>query len=280
VVEERVLGPAGMATATFDLAAASQAEHAVGHQGTALIEPTTIAGFACGERMASTGLYASAADHGRFLELLLAPGRVLDQASLDQLHGVDHLPGFGAGWSYGYQTYGLRYKGVRVFHHYGSSDGFTGGVSWIPELGFGVVLLTNADEGTGFANVYAVEELRWWIIDRFVGLAGDPPDNSTPSSTWDRYEGTFVSTQDANVGFTFTRDADAHLSVTISPSHPLALTLDQGGIDVPYEGGDVFHFLSGSSYFLVTFFSDDGVTVRYANVYSSVAGHHVAERAP
>lgn len=235
----------------------------------------------CGERIASTGLYASAADHARFLQVLMTPGLVLEQASLDLLQGDQHNPGFGALWNYGYQAYGLEYKGVRVYHHYGTSEGYSGGVSWIPELGFGVVLLTNQFEGAAYANVYAIEELRWRIIAAFLQLPGEVPDNSTPVSEWTKYEGTYTSVSDAGVSFTFAIDGD-NLTASIDPSAPTPVLLTQGATDAPYQGGDVFNYASGADWMIVAFYpgDGDGSEMEYANVYSSVSGHHVALRNP
>lgn len=269
-----------MTTATFDPAAAGAAEHAVGYEGAQAIEPTGVPGFTCAERMANTGLYASAADMGRLLEVLLTPDRVLSQASLDALQGADHSPGWGPGWSYGYQTYGLDYKGVRVYHHYGASEGFNGGISWVPERGFGVVLLTNADEGAGFANVWGLEELRWWIVDRFLGLTGAPPDNATDPATWTQYEGTYVSTTDPAVSFTFALDAGSQVSVVVAPGPATPIPLVQGAIDVPYQGGDLFNHVGAASLLLAQFFPDAGGAMRTLSIYSTDVGGHVALRAP
>lgn len=281
VLRDRVLGPAGMETATYDATEAATREHAVGHLPNGEVDIDQSGPAACGEYVASTGLLASAKDHGRFLELLLAPGKVLEQSSLDLIQGIDHNPGFGPHWSYGYQAYGLDYKGVRVFHHYGSSDGYTSGISWIPERRFGVALLTNGDEGAALANVYGVEELRWKIIDQFLGLTGDPPNNTTPLSSWSKYVGTFVDPAAPEKKFIFEQDGSNLLTVRVEPDDPTPRVLGQGAPDAPYEGGDVFSFLdptSYSTYFLVGFFFDEGGSVRFANTYGSASGHHVASR--
>jgi hypothetical protein len=166
-----------------------------------------------------------------------------------------------------------------VFHPYGSSEGFNGGMSWIPARGFGVVLLTNGDEGQRVRNVRALEELRWWIIDRFLALPGPPPDASTPPASWGPYLGTFVSTRDPAVRFTFALDRDDRLTVAISPSPLTPLALTQGAIDAPYQGGPPFHHWT-DELFLVGFHPDETGAIRYAGLYSSRVGEHLTERAP
>jgi hypothetical protein len=96
-----------------------------------------------------------------------------------------------------------------------------------------------------------------------------------------KYEGTYTSVDDAGVSFTFAIDDD-HLTAAIDPAAPTPVLLTQGATDAPYQGGDVFNYASGSDWMIVAFYpGDDGATgMKYANVYSSVSGHHVAVRYP
>lgn len=141
------------------------------------------------------------------------------------------------------------------------------------------MLLTNGDEGPRVRNVRALEELRWWIIDRFLALPGAEPDATTAPSTWGAYEGTFVSQRDPGVRFTFAIDGGDRLTVTIAPAGPAPLALTQGAIDAPYQGGPLFHHWT-DQLFLVGFAADDTGAIRHAGIYSSLVGGHWTERAP
>lgn len=279
VLRDRVLARASMTTATYDPAVAVAREHAVGHEGEREIELDAIPGAHCGEHVASTGLLASAADHGRFLELLLAPGRALRQSSLDLLQGDGHNPGFGPSWSYGYQVYGLRYKGVRVYHHYGMSEGFATGVSWIPARGFGVVILTNGAPNLRWE--YVIEELRWRAADRFLGLTGAPPDDTPPPSTWGRYVGTYADPSMPGLRFIFALDPSRRLTFVIDPVRLTPRALTTGALDAPYQGGNVFSYWGDPEYFLVAFEADATGAIAAATIYSSLLPGAVgAQRVP
>ncbi len=68
-----------------------------------------------------------------------------------------------------YSLYGLGwtmedYEDVEVFSHTGGIWGFVSGVSFVPELGLGIVILTNSDEN------WLYEALKWEITDAFMEL--------------------------------------------------------------------------------------------------------------
>ncbi|MHC4989665.1 MAG: serine hydrolase domain-containing protein [Planctomycetota bacterium] len=102
---------------------------------------------------AAGGLMTTASDLGRWIEANLDHGR-LDgrqalpsaaiaeahraQAEQDGSYGPYRRTGYGLGWNTG------DYEGEPMLHHFGGFTGFHAHVSFLPERGVGVVILTNS----------------------------------------------------------------------------------------------------------------------------------------
>lgn len=266
-VTDRILAPIGADGADFDPDQAMAMDHAVGHIGGQYEQDLDeAASVYCPEFQAAGGLLASARDHARLLQAFLGDGP-LDGASLDQLNGALVDPGFGDPWAYGLQTYTLAYKGEEVVHHYGTNHGYAGGMSWVPARGFGVVVLLNRDADLDLT--YSLEEQRWAIIDRFLGLEGDPPDASTDPSTWTMYDGTWLDPENPSVSLVVETEAGV-TTARFEPASSTPMPLVQGGLDAPYQGGGVFHFEDGTHWFLSAFHLAQGAGEDYVLVYTDV----------
>jgi hypothetical protein len=69
-----------------------------------------------------------------------------------------HYALYGLGW-------GMRdYETTEIFSHSGGILGFATGVTLVPEINLGIVVLTNSDEN------WFYEALKWEIIDAYLGL--------------------------------------------------------------------------------------------------------------
>lgn len=99
---------------------------------------------------AAGGLYATAADLGRWLVAMTTPGKPWPRALLQRAHavqaGVTDPPyedfirtGYAWGW------YSGPYKDQRLLHHFGGFAGYHAHLSFMPERRLGLVILHNED---------------------------------------------------------------------------------------------------------------------------------------
>lgn len=266
VATERILQPIQASGAGFDPTAAVAMDHAVGHHdGTVEEDLDEARHVTCPDFQASAGFLASARDHARLIQAFLGDGP-LQSTSLDRLNGSLTAPGFGEPWTYGLQTYSLAYKGEQVVHHYGTNNGYAGGMSWLPTRGFGVVILLNRD--ASLELTYALEERRWAIIDRFLGLEGDPPDSTTDPTTWAKYDGTYVDPLVPGASLVIETGATG-TTARFEPVSSTPAPLVQGSLDAPYQGGDVFNFEDGDHWYLTAFHPSDTGSSDYVVVYTN-----------
>jgi CubicO group peptidase (beta-lactamase class C family) len=188
LVEARVTGPAGMASATWDEDDAQLGNHAAGHgrQGGAVVayEPREYGSSLFFDSYG--GWWASANDLAHLAEVVLAGDeRVLSHASLAALRDPAVEVRDGAG---GCATLGLScgtYKGHRYLSHTGAGMGFNTGLFILPDDNFAVAVLYNAD---------FVEDgsLAFDAIDLFLGLAGETVEQPEPPSDLTTYAGRYV----------------------------------------------------------------------------------------
>ena len=148
VMQDLLLGPLGMDRSTFDRARVHATDRrAVGHRDDPVTlrvdSPVTAAG----------GLWASAADLARFLELQLGDGTVGGHTLLDArlMREMRTVPaphgGAPAGYALGVETgHWWAGKDLDVFDHGGGGDGFLSDLRWLPQLHLGVAVLTNSED--------------------------------------------------------------------------------------------------------------------------------------
>ncbi|MCF8365676.1 MAG: serine hydrolase [Bacteroidales bacterium] len=105
-------------------------------------------------------------DSGRYNGKQVIPFEVLkntrnpriSEGRSGHIFNKSHFALYGLGW-------GMKdYEGVEVISHSGGILGFVTGVSLVPEINLGIVVLTNSDEN------WFYEALKWEIIDAYLGL--------------------------------------------------------------------------------------------------------------
>lgn len=149
LMRETVLAPAGMAASTFQqpLPDSLTAVAAAGHYTSGQVVPGTHHIY---PEMAAAGLWTTPSDLARFLIHLQRTLRdettsILDRQLLE-LMITEVEGGFGLGfvlWAY---------QGERVFGHGGANEGFRSLMGAHPTDGYGVVVMTNSDNGDGLAE--------------------------------------------------------------------------------------------------------------------------------
>ena len=192
LAHDRVFVPAGMTTATYDATAAQSGDHATGYtlangvvQGT--IEPTTLE---CAMLHPYGGVLATATDYAHFAEMILAGGgTTLTSASVAKLTGPNADMHTFASQSYGYgliHQYSPYADHASVWHD-GSLPGYLSEMWMIPDLGFAVVVLTNA-RGESFD---VPDDIVGTALADFITEARVVPPLTTKPSAWSGYLGTY-----------------------------------------------------------------------------------------
>jgi CubicO group peptidase (beta-lactamase class C family) len=146
-MKERVLEPLGMTGSTFDMALIeATADRALGHVagvdeipgGIPVVIPMMPAG----------GLYTNTRDMARYIRFNLNDGeldgrRLLGDELLQEMYTVQ-FPEKGQRTGYGFEFVCEMIASTYNIYHGGAGYGFASGMMIYPELGFGVVFLTNS----------------------------------------------------------------------------------------------------------------------------------------
>lgn len=181
LMQDRVLDPAGMTTATFDVEeTVASGDYTIGTDGTYFYTPDN---NDCAYVRPAGWLHGSAVDLARMAEVHLAGGQGL--LSQDSLTAMQTGVPTGSGSDYGYGMSSYTYRGERLVGHSGAGAGHLS--SWVlaPDSGFAVVAVTNSTLASPSAITRRATEL-------FLDLAlQDAEDPSTDPATWDAYEGTY-----------------------------------------------------------------------------------------
>lgn len=173
VVEARIFEPLGMGASAFEPPQAGSFAHP--HAIVGDDELVEVPAFSAGPIAPAAGMYSSAADLGRFLQLMLGRGRfdgtqlVPEGAVVETLTpqmavrslGPRELPitAYGLGWFLSV------YRGHLFAWHTGSIDGYYAFIGLLPYDDLGVVVLTNR------LDHQAPEVVSRWVFDRFLGLS-------------------------------------------------------------------------------------------------------------
>ncbi|MDP2309110.1 MAG: serine hydrolase [Pseudomonadota bacterium] len=245
-MQERVLDPAGMTTATYDATIASAGPHAT---GTSWWDDEAftydLEAYDCAWSRPAAWLHGTATDLARTAEWQLAGGgALLSAANTGAMHAqVDtHLLPDGQ-FEVGYGQFTSPYKDVTMVWHDGWVTGFTSTWAIVPESNFGVVVVANAD----WADPYA---LMYDAVDLFLDQMDEESDEAgwiTDPSTWAPYVGTF---EDPYVHGT--------IQVTLEDDRLYARFVDQGErVELLQSAGDRWYFELDGGWTDVRFITDE-----------------------
>ena len=152
-LQEKVLGPLGMADSSFDLGKVEyETDRAIGHGSGGNVVPIAF------PEIAAAGLYSSIRDMSKYVQFHLNDGvvdgqRLLREDLMEQYHSIQFArPDQRTGY-----TLGLWREPVGstfCLYHEGGGRGFASHMILYPELGLGVVTLTNKEyqDLTGFSG--------------------------------------------------------------------------------------------------------------------------------
>ncbi|CAN0476252.1 unnamed protein product, partial [Phaeothamnion confervicola] len=208
-LQERVLTPWGLEQTVLFAEDAIARPHAVGHTLISREEGLAIARPYWNRRHATPagGVLSTVGDLVRFARAHLADGeldgvRVLGTASARAMREEQIAVGpgdatfgsaYGLGWSLKTQDSVLR------IGHGGATDGFRAQLTAVPEQGFVLAMLTNADTGTT-----AMQEIEAWALERYLGIPEQVPEAIALSAAeLDAYTGAYNR---FNQGTVLTRD--------------------------------------------------------------------------
>lgn len=191
---ERILAPLGMSAATLNTRGLQeQADYAMPHERDLLAGMVPAAPYEPYAEAPAGGINASAEEMLRYLKLQLSDGsldgaRLLSAEALAELHrthiatdetsqgsgaarlaaekGVPAPESIVSDFGYGLYWYTEQIGGHRVVQHDGQAPGYSASVSFAPETGVGVVVLTNANYAFGF-----VESVRLHILEELLDVA-------------------------------------------------------------------------------------------------------------
>lgn len=177
-LRDNVLDPIGMNRSTFELAAVKASEdfavpHAVDPDGAIVSVSPELDERLFAPIAPAAGFWSSAREMARLLQTLLEGGmapsgtRVVSSENLDRIwtqriaageRGLapPHARGYGLGWFTG-EVQGHRYLG-----HSGSTVGFDSHLALLPDIGLGVVILTNG--GRAATLPFAVQQRLFELV--------------------------------------------------------------------------------------------------------------------
>ena len=143
-LQEKVLGPIGMTRSSFDLVSVElEGNRAIGHDGQGDVTPVPF------PEIAAAGLYSSIRDMSRYAQFHLNGGvvngrRLLREDLMEQAHSIQFArPDQRTGYSFGLWREPV--GGTFSLYHEGGGRGFNSHMILYPELGLGVITLTNKE---------------------------------------------------------------------------------------------------------------------------------------
>jgi CubicO group peptidase (beta-lactamase class C family) len=243
-MQARVLDPAGMTTATYDATEASAGPHAT---GTSWWNDEAffydLEAYDCAWSRPAAWLHGTATDLARTAEWQLAGGGgLLSPATTAAMHAqVDtHLLPDDQ-FEVGYGQYTSPYKDVTLVWHDGWVTGFVSTWAIVPEAGFGVVVVANADWADPYALMYDAVDLFLDKTDRAE------PTWLTEPDTWAPYVGSY-------------RDPYVHgvIDVSLEEDTLWARFVDRGErVRLVQSAADLWYFELDGAWTDVRFIADD-----------------------
>lgn len=190
-LQKKVFDPLGMHRTTYDIdRIRKDGNRAIGNNK--IFERVPLEN----PMLAPGGAYASISDVATFLKFQMNDGRVdgrplIEEHALRQMRTIpfpmkDQVAGYGMGLWVGY--YHLGGQDVRWLSHGGGGFGFRCQMKWLPDLGYGVVVLTNAQDHDN-VNEGLAEDVLLKIVELLTGKKDLGPSDwlsrHTPSRTAD-----------------------------------------------------------------------------------------------
>jgi CubicO group peptidase (beta-lactamase class C family) len=260
IMRDSLLAPLGMDRSTFDrVQVHASANRAVGHSAGMVPPPVDVPMTAAG------GLWASAADLARFLELQLGDGTLDGHALLDAplVREMRTIPAPDAGAPAGYalgvaRTHWRAGHYLDLFSHGGGGYGFLSDLWWLPQLQLGIAVLTNSDNHD-LQGALALGILRDLVTDpdsryhdRMLGLPIQP-DVVEP-------DGKYVPPADLAARIAAVTTPASSQQTARWAGYPELYRTGKPGAMSPTNPPSRFHVESGVPYFDA---SEDGTPVRH-----------------
>ncbi len=166
-IQKKIFDPLEMNRSTYDIVRIKKDDNrAIGHNKRFEHVPLE------NPMLAPGGAYASISDMARFLQCQLNDGKIhgtplIQEQTLEQMRTIpfpmkDQVTGYGMGLWVGY--YHLGGEDVRWLSHGGGGFGYRCQMKWLPDLGYGVVVLTNSQDHDN-VNENLVEEILLKIVE-------------------------------------------------------------------------------------------------------------------
>ena len=166
VMRDKVFRPLGMSRTTFSFDEALRSDHASPHSQDMSLRNVPIdmgLNHSIIPIRPAGGAWSSVRDYARYVRLELARGRLPDGSTFvsEKSLVARRVPQVRAGehsW-YGMGLWLEDVKGIRVISHGGSMFGYKSNFFFVPDIGVGGVLLTNADSGWGVVRAVMLRTL-------------------------------------------------------------------------------------------------------------------------
>ena len=255
LMRERVLDPAGMERATFDVSEVTQYPYSVGYSSGSYYTPDL---HDCPWLRPAGWLHGSVEDLAHSVEAQLA-GDLVDRDEWEDMH-AQHPTWTSSLSQSGYGYFSWQEGAVTLVGHGGSGGGHKSYVLMVPDKEFGVVVATNSGTWNPYGLAHRAVELFLGELD-----VADPEAVRTDPAGWGVYEGLYgdadgVGTVEVSLGA-----QDPYLYVRFVDG-------DNSWLRMYQDGRNEFFFVDGGWNY-IRFVPDDDGTFRYfANRY------YVAER--
>ena len=250
VMDDRVLGPAGMEHASCDVSVLDELPASFGYDSGSMYTPDL---HDCPYLRPAGWLHASIEDLAKMVELLLdGGGDLVEQGTLEA--AMAQHPTFNSSASQaGYGFFTWEDRGVRLVGHGGAGGGHLSYLLLAPDHDVGVAIAVNTRDVSPYTMAF--EALEHFVDD--WGEA-DPSEVVTGPDVWETYEGTY-------------RDPDGvgRVEVSVGSEDKLYVRFVDGSNTWYrlYQSGreEFFYIASGWNY--VRFVPDDGDARYIANRY-------------
>lgn len=193
-VSEHILAPLGMARTLVTTPSSDDPGLALGYSRRLPAGARTAAPHTdCAGITPAANMTTSVTDLARFAMLQFRDGptggaQIVKGSTLREMQRVHWLePDWEAGWGLGFRI--VRVKGKTYVGHGGSLRGYRTIVHLCPADRVGVIVLTNADDGTPLAFA---EKAFQWVAPALVKAAA-PAKPAAPPAGWERYAGRYRS---------------------------------------------------------------------------------------